>query len=111
MAKDFLLIDGLCALCTKTGKFISKRQKKELGIIEQNSDEGKALLDQHKITIDSLVLIRNDKAYVRSAAAIRCLLYMKWNWAWMYPFAWLMPLPLRDLAYLCVAKLRKFRAP
>ena len=107
MAKDFLLIDGLCALCTKTGKFISKRQKKELEIIEQNSDEGKALLDQHKIAIDSLVLIRNDKAYVRSAAAIRCLLYMKWNWAWMYPFAWIFPLPIRDLIYVLISKYRK----
>ncbi len=107
MSKDFLLIDGLCALCTKTGEFISKRQKKELGIIEQNSDEGKALLDQHKITIDSLVLIRNDKAYVRSAAAIRCLLYMKWNWAWMYPFAWIFPLQIRDLIYVLISKYRK----
>tara|TARA_B100000700_G_scaffold331535_1_gene465303 strand:- start:1215 stop:1547 length:333 start_codon:yes stop_codon:yes gene_type:complete len=109
MAKDVLLVDGLCALCTNTGKFISKRQVKDLEIIEQNSDEGEALLNHHKITIDSVVLIRNGKAFTRSSAAIRCLLYMKWNWKWMYPFAWIIPLPIRDLAYLFISVLR-FRA-
>ena len=107
MAKDVLLVDGLCALCTNTGKFISRRQVKDLEIIEQNSDEGEALLEQHKITIDSLVLIRNGTAYVRSAAAIRCLLYMRWNWIWMYPFAWIFPLPIRDLIYVLISKYRK----
>ncbi|DAC39600.1 MAG TPA: DUF393 domain-containing protein [Candidatus Poseidoniales archaeon] len=107
MAKDALLIDGLCALCTRTGKFISKRQSNPLEIIEQNSDEGKRLLEEYGIVIDSVVLIRNSKAYVRSAAAIRCLLYMKWNWRWMYPFAWIVPLPIRDLIYLIISKLRK----
>ena len=106
MAKDSLLIDGLCALCTKTGTFIKNRQAKDLDLIEQNSDEGKALLENHGITIDSVVLIRNGKAFTRSSAAIRCLLYMKWNWKWMYPFAWIIPLPIRDLAYILVSKLR-----
>ena len=87
MAKDALLIDGLCALCTKTGRFIKNRQTKELELIEQNSDRGMRILENHGITIDSVVLIRNGKAYTRSSAAIRCLLYMKWNWKWMYPFA------------------------
>ncbi|MBB69495.1 MAG: hypothetical protein CMB28_00090 [Euryarchaeota archaeon] len=109
MAKDALLIDGLCALCTKTGTFIKKRQAKELELIEQNSDEGKIILETHRITIDSVVLIRNGKAFTRSSAAIRCLLYMKWNWRWMYPFAWIIPLPIRDLAYLFISVLR-FRA-
>ena len=109
MAKDTLLIDGLCALCTKTGTFIKNRQAKELELIEQDSDEGKRILEAHRITIDSVVLIRNGKAFTRSSAAIRCLLYMKWNWKWMYPFAWIVPLPIRDLAYLFISVLR-FRA-
>ena len=107
MAKDALLIDGLCAVCTKTGAFIKKRQSKELELIEQNSDEGKALLETHGVTIDSVVLIRNEKSFTRSSAAIRCLLYMKWNWRWMYPFAWIIPLPIRDLVYILVSKFRK----
>ena len=106
MAKDALLIDGLCSLCTRTGKFISRRQVAELEITEQDSDKGLELLSRHGIKIDSLVLIRNKKAYVRSAAAIRCLLYMRWNWRCLYPLAWIIPIPIRDLVYVLVAKSR-----
>lgn len=107
MTEDTLLIDGLCALCTKSGKFITKRRVKPLDLVEQNSDEGRGLLNEYNINVDSVVLIRNEKAYIRSSAAIRCLLYMRWNWRWMYPFAWIVPLPIRDLVYRIVAKFRK----
>ncbi|MFL2981490.1 MAG: thiol-disulfide oxidoreductase DCC family protein [Candidatus Poseidoniaceae archaeon] len=107
MEKDALLIDGLCALCTKSGQFISKRQSKALELVEQNSELGQKLLQNHNISIDSVVLIRNGKPFVRSSAAIRCLLYMKWNWKWIYPFAWIVPWPIRDLVYRIIAKFRK----
>ena len=107
MTEDTLLIDGLCALCSKSGKFITKRREKPLALVEQNSDEGIELMQRFNVNVDSVVLIRNEKAYIRSSAAIRCLLYMRWNWRWMYPFAWIIPLPLRDLAYMIVAKFRK----
>ena len=106
MTEDTLLIDGLCALCSKSGKFISKRRVKPLALVEQNSDEGRELLHKFTVSEDSVVLIRNEKAYIRSSAAIRCLLYMRWNWRWLYPFAWIIPLPVRDLAYMIIAKLR-----
>jgi len=106
MAKDALLIDGLCGFCTRTSKFITRRQVAELEITEQDSSKGIELLNRHGIKIDSLVLIRNNKAYVRSAAAIRCLLYMRWNWRCLYPLAWIIPLPIRDLVYVLVSKSR-----
>lgn len=107
MSRDTLLIDGICGLCTRSGKFISNRQVRELDIIEQQSDVGIGLLKANQINVDSLVLIRKGRAYTRSSAAIRCLLYMRWNWIWIYPFAWAIPLPIRDLVYVTVAKLRK----
>ncbi len=106
MSRDTLLIDGICGLCTRTGKFISKRQVRELDIIEQESEFGNSLLQEYGIDDNSLVLIRKKKAYVRSSAAIRCLLYMRWNWRWIYPIAWLIPFPIRDFCYAIVSKLR-----
>ena len=103
---DILLIDGLCGLCTRSGNFLNKRLSKKLEISELESENGKMLLEKHSVTIDSVVLIRNEKAYVRSAAAIRCLLYMKWNWKWLFPFAYIIPLPIRDLGYIIISKLR-----
>ena len=107
MTSDVLLIDGLCALCTNTGKFISKSQVMELDIIEQNSEIGLEILSKYQVEIDSLVLIRNSKKYTRSAAAIRCLLYMRWNWRMLYPIAWIVPFPVRDLLYILVSRFRK----
>ena len=106
MDQDTLLIDGLCSLCTRTGRFITRRQVRQLEITEQESDLGLKLLKRYNLKRDSLVLVCDGKAYVRSSAAIRCLLYMRWNWRLMYPFAWLIPWPIRDLAYVTIAKLR-----
>ena len=103
---DILLLDGLCALCSRGGDFLTKRLAGPLELSELQSEEGVSLLKEHKITVDSVVLVRRGKAYIRSAAAIRCLLYMRWNWRWMYPFAWIVPLPLRDLVYIIISKLR-----
>ena len=55
--------------------------------------------------VDSLV-IRNGTTFVRSAGAIRLLLEMRWYYAMLFPFAWLVPLPFRDAVYWIVSKLR-----
>jgi predicted DCC family thiol-disulfide oxidoreductase YuxK len=95
---DTLFLDGHCAMCTKMGYFLSQRLSIPLEIKELEPPEG--------VIPDTMILIRNQKEYIRSAAAIRCLLYMKWNWKWLYPFAWLVPLPIRDLVYIVISKLR-----
>ena len=104
--EDTLLLDGLCGLCRRSGKFLVKRLVKPLTIGELNSEVGKKTITDFSISADSLVLIRAGKPHIRSAAVIRTLLYMRWNWRWLFPFAWLIPLPLRDLCYFLVAKSR-----
>jgi len=106
MEKDTLLIDGLCALCTTSGRFVERRRSKELEIIEQDSSYGQKILKKHNLSINSVVLIRKNKPFTKSSAAIRCLLYMRWNWRWMYPFLWLIPYPLRDIFYKLISTLR-----
>mgnify|MGYP001326049570 FL=1 len=107
MDKDTLLIDGHCGLCTRAGKFISKRQVRELKITELESELGLDIVERYNIKIDSMVLIRKDKAYIQSSAAIRCLLYMGLNWRVLYPFAWIIPSPVRDLFYKLISTHRK----
>lgn len=103
---DTLYLDGLCAMCTRSGHFLSRRLAKELKLSELQSPEGEETLEKYQITADTVVLVRNGKAFIRSAAGIRCLLYMRWNWRWIFPFAWLIPLPLRDLVYIIISKTR-----
>ncbi len=104
--EDTLLLDGVCGLCQRSGRFIVKRLVKPLTISELDSELGRKVIADFSITADSLILVRAGKPYIRSAAAIRTLLYMRWNWRWLFPFAWLIPLPLRDICYWLVAKSR-----
>lgn len=108
---DILLMDGDCELCNRTQRFIEPRLLVESGlnIIPQQSRRGQEILSglSNKIqNADSMVLVRNGKPYIRSAAGWRCLLYMKWNWRWLSVFIWLVPLPIRDLAYNILARNR-----
>ncbi|MDP6010411.1 MAG: DUF393 domain-containing protein [Candidatus Poseidoniaceae archaeon] len=106
---DVLLYDGDCSLCSRSMRFVRKRLSKPLEIIEQESSEGKALIDglpEKMKAMDSVYLIMKDRPHARSGAAIRCLLYMKWNWKMLFPLAWSIPSPLRNAAYRIIASRR-----
>ncbi|MBJ24420.1 MAG: hypothetical protein CMB64_07105 [Euryarchaeota archaeon] len=109
--RDVLLLDGECGLCNQAAIFINKRisKQKKIDYLSIKSEEAQELiskLSKKQRDADSLYLIRNGKTYIRSAAGIRILLYLKWYYALWYPFCWLFPLPLRDIIYRIVAKNR-----
>ena len=108
---DILIIDGWCNLCNWLSRFVQKRQSSSttLEIIANKSDDGRELIEtftQRQQDIDTVYLLRNGIVYVRSAAAIRVLLYMKWYYRILFPFVWCIPLPIRDLGYIIVSKSR-----
>ena len=109
--KDLLLMDGDCGLCTHTAVFINPRlhQPNSLRFLAIESKEGLDLISNFSEKFqqaDSVYLIRDGKPYMRSAAGIRCILYMKWYYSMWYPLLWLVPLPIRDIAYRIVARYR-----
>ena len=109
--KDTLLMDGDCGLCTHTAVFINPRLKEpnSVSFVAIESAEGQKLIqtfpDKFQAA-DTVYLIRNGKAYMRSAAGIRCLLYMKWYYSMWVPLAWIVPLPFRNIVYRNVARYR-----
>ncbi len=107
MSEDLLLIDGQCGLCSWSGQFLSKRLKRPLKILEQDSETGMSHMREFNIEVDSLVLIKNNQPYVYSSAAIRCLLYLGWHYRILFPFAWLVPKLFRDLIYKSISKNRR----
>ena len=109
--RDFLLLDGDCGLCHRLAIFIDKRLAKgqDLGYRPILSDEAQAMIatfPKKQRDADTVYLFRNGKSYIRSAAALRCLLYMKWYYAMWFPILWLIPLPIRNIGYRIVAKYR-----
>ena len=108
---DKLLLDGECGLCNRIAIFLYPRLNSNgnLTFINNESEEGKNIIKNLPLEMqesDTVYLIRNEKAYIRSAAGIRCLLYLKWYYKLWYPFFWIIPIPLRDLAYKIISKNR-----
>ncbi|DAC45819.1 MAG TPA: DUF393 domain-containing protein [Candidatus Poseidoniales archaeon] len=108
---DVLLMDGDCGLCTRSAVFLHPRLRdpQSMRFIAIESDEGRSIISdfpQKLRDADTVYLVRNGQPYMRSSAAIRCLLYLKWHYRILYPFAWIVPLPLRNLVYRIVAKYR-----
>ena len=109
--RDYLLLDGDCGLCNSLTNFMDKRLAKgvDLGYRPILSEDGQALiskLPKKQQDADSVYLIRNGKSYIRSAAGIRCLLYMKWYYKMWFPLFWIIPLPIRNIGYRIIAKYR-----
>ena len=109
--RDYLLLDGDCGLCHRLATFIDKRlgKEKDLGyrpILSDDAQKMIAAFPKKQQDADSVYLVRNGKSYIRSAAGIRCLLYMKWYYAMLFPIFWLIPLPIRDIGYRIIAKYR-----
>ena len=109
--RDYLLLDGDCGLCHRLATFIDKRlaNGQDLGYRPILSSDAQSMIEKmpkKQQDADSVYLIRNGKSYIRSAAGIRCLLYMKWHYKMWFPILWLIPLPLRDIGYRIIAKYR-----
>jgi predicted DCC family thiol-disulfide oxidoreductase YuxK len=85
MVQDILLMDGDCGLCSKLANFLHPRlsQKNSIKFLSNSSEEGKLIiskLPKSQQVVDTVYLVRNGKYYIKSAAAIRCLIYMKWHY-------------------------------
>ena len=106
--RDVILLDGDCGLCHRLATFIDKRKLPDVNIAFRpiESEEGQDLISTFPIKqqkVDTVYLVRNGKSYIRSAAGIRVLLYMKWYWKMWYPIVWIVPLPFRDIVYRFIA--------
>ncbi|MBL6891865.1 MAG: DUF393 domain-containing protein [Candidatus Poseidoniaceae archaeon] len=109
--RDILLLDGDCGLCNKLAIYLDKRlgKGKDIAYRAILSHEGQELITtfpQKQQDADTVYLLRNGKSYIRSAAGIRCLLYMKWYYRMWFPVLWIIPFPLRDIGYRIIAKYR-----
>jgi predicted DCC family thiol-disulfide oxidoreductase YuxK len=107
--KTILLFDGYCNLCHSSVQFILKHEKKsKLYFTSLQSEIGIQLLNHYSINpneVDSLVLIENNKAFVKSSAALRVLKHLKG----LYPLGFgfmIFPEFIRNKVYDFIAKNR-----
>ena len=110
-SRDVLLLDGECGLCHRLALFMEPKLEPRVDIAYRpiESDHAQNLIikfPEWQQKANSVYLLRNGRSYVRSAAVIRCLLYLRWYWKMWFLILWIIPLPIRDMVYRFVAKYR-----
>lgn len=104
-----VLYDGVCGLCSKSVRFLLKRDRdKVLTFAPLQGETAARLRAEHPNipqTLESVVLVDNGRAYLRSKAFLHVAKYLTRPWRWGYYLRWL-PGFLMDLPYRLVAALR-----
>lgn len=109
MVNKLILYDGDCPFCQWSVQFILKRDKKcVFTFASLQSPLGSQLKQAYQIPkdTDSLLLVENNRAYMKSTAALRIAKKLHL----FYPFLALflvVPRPVRDFIYDTIAKRRK----
>ena len=103
-----VLFDGECNFCDSSVQFIINHDPRGLFYFAPlKSEVGKEMLVKYDISpeINSIVLIENEKAYVKSTAALRICRQLRGAWKCFYVFKFV-PISGRDFAYDLIAKNR-----
>jgi predicted DCC family thiol-disulfide oxidoreductase YuxK len=104
-----VLYDGVCNLCTGVVRFIIKRDPHAyFSFASLQSEMGKTLLDKYLGStgkLGSVVLIADQKAYIRTDAVLMVLRHLSGGWR-LFSVLLFVPRPLRDLLYELVARTR-----
>ncbi|MBS4198481.1 DUF393 domain-containing protein [Bacillus sp. FJAT-49732] len=103
-----ILFDGECNFCNSSVQFIIKRDPDGyFQYASLQSEYGQSLLKKHRVplNVNSLVLLDNDHAYLKTTAALRICKKLKSPLKWLYLFIFI-PAPVRNLFYHVFAKYR-----
>ena len=107
--QPLLLFDGKCVLCNQAILFLLKHEKnKELHFISIESELGISIKNYFEINTktDSMILIKNHDAFIKSCAALRLPKYMKGGWPLLIVLVIIPPF-IRNFFYDLIARRRK----
>jgi predicted DCC family thiol-disulfide oxidoreductase YuxK len=109
VTSPIVLYDGVCGLCAKSVRFILRNERDhELRFAPLQGTTAAELRARHANipeSIDTVVLVDGDRAYLRSKAFLHLSRHLRAPWRWAYAFRWF-PGFLLDLGYRVVAATR-----
>jgi predicted DCC family thiol-disulfide oxidoreductase YuxK len=105
-----ILFDGVCNFCNASINFVIDRDSRnKFRFAALQSDTGRQLLGQYGVqdssSLDSVVLIKNNKVYKKSAAALEIVKDLQGLWPALYLFR-IFPSFLLDILYDVIARNR-----
>lgn len=103
-----VFFDGICGFCNHTVNFLMARdQARNLRFAPlQGETAARYLPEPFRQQLDTLVFWFRGRNYVRSAAIVRILWNLKGVWPVIAILLWLIPLPIRDLGYCGMSRVR-----
>lgn len=106
---QIIFFDGVCNLCNTSVDFIINRDRRRLfRFASLQSDFAKELLSARQVdvsTMSTIVLLKNDRFYYRSNAALEIARGLNFPWPLMYGFK-IVPRFIRDWVYDTVSRNR-----
>ena len=106
--QPLLLFDGDCALCDRLiGFFLAREKEEKMYFASLDSELAKEVMRYFDLRPgkDTMVLIRDHNAYIKSCAALRLSWYMRFPWPLLSGFLIIPPF-LRNVVYDLVARKR-----
>lgn len=108
--KNILFYDGDCALCNHSVQYVIKHEKNhDLLFAPLQSDLAAKELAKHNYDfneLNTLVLIKDGKAYFKSSGALTLNKFLKAPYSWLYAFM-IVPGFIRNWVYDIIARNRK----
>ena len=109
LTHSIILFDGVCNLCNEAVNFVIKRDTGNVfKFTPLQEKQGVLLLKTHAVDtqkLDSIVLIENEKVYVKSSAALRIAKKLSNLWPLFFVLL-IIPSFIRDGVYDFIAKNR-----
>lgn len=107
-ARCILFFDGVCGLCSRSVDFVLARDRQSIfQFAPLQGETARQLLPPADVNdLNSMVLMIEGHPFRKSSAAVRVLWRLGFGWRLLSVFAWLVPLPLRDLVYDLIARNR-----
>lgn len=106
--QPILLFDGECGFCNRSVQFFLQRERnKKMHFAPLQSEVGKVLRKYFELddNTDSIILIKEHSAYIKSCAALRLAPFMRGAWP-LAKVLVIVPPFLRNLVYDFIARRR-----
>ena len=106
--KQKLFFDGDCSFCNFWVKFISKNKRRDnFEFHSLQSDLGIAIIQKYNLeNVDSIILEKEAKIYLKSNAALQIIKQLKFPW-FLFFLGIILPKYLRDYLYEFIARNRR----
>jgi predicted DCC family thiol-disulfide oxidoreductase YuxK len=109
MDNSIILFDGFCNFCNSSVNFIIKRDKKNtFKFASLQSNSGITLQKKFSLNpadMSSLILIKGEKYFTKTTAALKIARELKFPWNLLYIFIIVPPI-IRNISYNIIANYR-----